>query len=108
MAIQARLRALRPDARARWGRWTAPQLIAHLADELRIALGDAAASPRARFPLFGLIVLVFWLPWPRKPDVDAGSPQSWSADLARLEDLIDRFGARDPRGSWPRHYFFGR
>src|SRR5690606_31642201 len=35
-----RLRRLQPDQPARWGRFTAPAMVCHLADQLRVALGD--------------------------------------------------------------------
>ena len=40
--LVSRIRSLRPDAAARWGKMNAPRMIAHLGDQVRHALGDLA------------------------------------------------------------------
>ena len=37
--VLTRARALRPETPARWGRVTAPQMLAHLCDQMRYARG---------------------------------------------------------------------
>ena len=119
-ALVARLRRLAPDARPRWGRLTAPRLLAHLADSLRFALGDVDAPPRhgrvarllRRAPAKQLVV--YWLPFPRHaPQVAAlfaTPPGAWAGDLAAVEALLDRAAAHAAaaRPGWPEHPFFGR
>ena len=39
-AIAARLRGLTPDAKAQWGKFTAPRMVTHLIDSSRMALGE--------------------------------------------------------------------
>lgn len=42
--LRHRLEALRPDAAPRWGRFTAPQMLAHLTQSLRMAMGELRVS----------------------------------------------------------------
>lgn len=110
-----RLRRVRPDAPARWGRMTAPPMIAHLGDQMRHTLGDSTPAPR-RGPRRGAPVrhaAIYWLPWPRgriegPPEAFLTRPTTWDAALAALETLVERFAARGPGGPWPDHALFGR
>jgi hypothetical protein len=43
--IQQRIRSLHPDAPRRWGRMTSAQMVCHLIDQLRIALGELPTRP---------------------------------------------------------------
>ncbi len=44
--VASRLSELGPASKRKWGRMTAHQMVCHLADALRIALGDKPAPPR--------------------------------------------------------------
>jgi len=109
-----RIRLLRPDATRRWGRMTAPQMIAHLNDQMRHTLGDAVAAGRPgplRNPLIRHLV-IYWVPWPRgrikgPPEAFVSKPTTWEADVATLIDLVNRFVERGPAGEWPDHALFG-
>jgi hypothetical protein len=66
-AFQRRIAALRPDAQRRWGLMTAPQMVCHLSDQIRIALGHLPTQPVAgplRYPPMKQIVIDV-LPWPK-------------------------------------------
>lgn len=118
-ALLDRLRRLSPDARPRWGRLTAGQMLAHLVDAARLGLGDAVAPPQNRglarllrhAPAKQLFVYVLPFPRhaPRVPALFATPPGDWARDLATHERLVERLAARaaarDAR--WPRHPFFG-
>ena len=112
--IQDRLRSLRPDSPRRWGRMTAPRMVAHLGDQMRHTLGDTSCRPRRsllRLPLLRYAA-IYLLPWPRgriqgPPDAFSTPPAEWESDIATLEALLERFAARDPHGSWPPHAMFG-
>jgi len=112
--LLARLAGVRPDEPALWGRMTAPQMLAHLSDTMRITLGDQPCcrmpSP-LRYPGLKHVVL-YVLPWPKgriqgPPEAFVAGPTSWSVDLATLEALVARFTARGPSGTWPEHPLFG-
>jgi hypothetical protein len=109
-----RLDALTPQDTPRWGRMNAPQMLTHVAEQLRMALGELPVAtkntPFRRFPLKQLIV--YWLPWPRgvptSPELIARMPAGWDDDRAEVRALLDRCGSRGPVGPWPEHPAFGR
>lgn len=113
--LLARLHALRPDSPRRWGRMSAGQMIAHLSDQMRHALGDAPVQAR-RGPLRWAPVRwasIYLLPWPHgrikgPPEAFATPPGVWDADVAGLAALVERFVAHGPDREWPDHALFGR
>ncbi len=113
-ALIARLRRLRPDAPARWGRMTAPQALAHLCAQMRHTMGDEPCAPRAgplRWPMVKWAA-IYWLPWPRgrvrgPAEAFATPPGDWAGDLGELERLVQRFVEREPEADWPPHALFG-
>ena len=44
-ALNDRVARLRPDMVGRWGRFTCPQMLAHLNDAMRMGLGDLPTRP---------------------------------------------------------------
>lgn len=112
--LQQRLARLTPDARRRWGRMTAPQVVAHLSDNVRMMLGELRVEPRwlpiRYFPLKQLIVYV--LPFPKgaptAPELVTRMPLSWPGEVAELSALLDRLAAQPADRDWPEHPAFGR
>ena len=43
-ALLQRLRRLQPSSQPRWGTFTAPRMVCHLADALRVGLGDVSSK----------------------------------------------------------------
>jgi uncharacterized protein DUF1569 len=112
--LQARFGTLRSDAMPAWGRMSAPQMIAHAADSLRMAMGELPCAPKRsllRHTPFKQLV-IYWLPWPKgvptAPELLARAPASWSSDVSDLIGLIDRLGSRGPGGPFADHPAFGR
>jgi hypothetical protein len=115
--IVARLRRVEAAAQRRWGKMTAPQMVCHVADAFRAACGERAVSPAKRIPLRRLVkfgALYLPLPWPHGvptlPEMDqrmgGTPPANFSADIAELQRLLDKFTA-NPRGfEWPPHPIF--
>jgi len=109
-----RFRSLRPDTPPRWGRMSASQMLTHLSDQLRHALGDASAAAQPG-PLWwpGIKqIVMYWLPWPRgrvngPPEAFLTQPTEWAGDLATFEALLARFVAQRERTEWPGHALFG-
>ena len=67
LEIQDRLKSLRPDSRARWGKMSADQMIRHLADAFRMATGDMVVAPNSNLfkrTLLKWVALYALLPWP--------------------------------------------
>ncbi len=107
-AILERITRLTEDRRPSWGRFTAPEMVCHVSTGLRNGLDEVDLGPSVRplnrWPINWLVIHV--VPWPKgaktPPEMLATKSTTWSADVAALRDLIQRFGARDPRGAWPR------
>lgn len=97
----ARLERLRPDAKPAWGSLDAPRMLCHLADQLRVALGELPAVPRHSFlsRTLGRLVVVHtgFQPPPGKvktaPEMLSSKPGTWQADLDTCKVLSLRVGA---------------
>jgi hypothetical protein len=105
--ILQRIRALTPQSLARWGRMSAGQMVCHLSDSFRMALGQTAAtsSPR-RGPLWrviqGVLRVSLYLPLrvprglPTSPEIDqerqGTRPGEFVADVAQLVALMELLG----------------
>lgn len=111
-----RLANVRSDARAMWGTMSVHQMICHLSDSLRAALGEKYISPSTT--LFNRIILkplALWVPasWPHgfktRPEMDqrqSGTPPvNFASDLEELRILFERFCTRD--GGFCSHAMFG-
>jgi hypothetical protein len=112
--MRARLRRLAPDARARWGRMSAPQMIGHLKAQMRDLLGELPVRPvpgPLRNPLLRRLVIDV-LPWPRgvptAPEYLAFDPGDWTAEVAELERHLETWVARGEAACGTEHPAFGR
>lgn len=117
-AVLARVKALQPTSVRRWGRMTAHQMLCHLVDCNRMALGElAVAAPKARLPraFVKWVSLYTPMPWPpgipTNPELDqdvAGTrPDDFARDAAALEATVERLMSRAGRNDWPPHPDFG-
>ena len=112
--LQKRLAHLTPTNRAQWGKMSAPEMVCHLSESMKMAIGDLPCAskntPLRHTPLKQLIVYI--APWPKgvptAPELLARVPASWSNDLLELTALVDRFAARRNASSWPEHPAFGK
>ena len=66
-SIHRRLDRLAPDSARQWGTMQAGQMVCHVADQLRVALGELESSVKPGLLRFRPLrqVLVFWMPWPK-------------------------------------------
>ena len=111
--LLGRLSHLTPDKRPAWGRMNAPQMVCHLADWFRMALGDLEVRPRKlplRYPVIKQLV-IYVLPFPKgaptAPELRARAPAEWNGEIETLRTLLDRFAEASARESWPAHPAFG-
>ena len=117
--ILQRLRTVRPDSVRLWGRMSAHQMVCHLSDACRMALGQMRVSP-ATGPLPQVVVkwIALYLPlrWPAgivtRPEIDqqtAGTcPADFESDVAQLEVLLERVATHSQEAGWPEHPIFGK
>jgi hypothetical protein len=114
--ILNRLAAIGPDTPRRWGTLTSPEMICHLADAFRIALGERESDELGSIFLrtIGKVVAIYLpFPWPHNvptrpesdPKVEGTRPTEFAADVEALRDLCHRFGDRS--GGWSLHPAFG-
>jgi hypothetical protein len=117
--IRRRLGVLRPDSAPRWGRFTAPQMVAHLTESLRMAMGELPVAARlvpaffrhAPFKQFAVYVMPFPKGLPTAPELLARSlsvtSAAWASERAAFDAALERFAARTPESTWPAHPAFG-
>ena len=116
--ILRRLGALRPDSGRRWGRMTPHQMVCHLTDSCRMALGEKPvrrATGLVPPTVIKWIALYLPVPWPpgvlTVPEIDqehgGTCPGEFDADLAELERLMTQLAAQQ-RFDCPSHPIFGR
>jgi hypothetical protein len=114
--IRERVGRLAADRRPAWGAMNAPQMVCHLAESLKMALGELKVVPKRlpiRYPPLKQFI-IYVAPFPKNvptaPELLARAPQTWTADLADLQALVDRFAeqGQDPHRAWPDHPAFGR
>jgi len=112
--IEDRVRSLSPEAQPRFGRLNAPRMLNHIADQMRMALGDIHARNGAGWlsvwPFNYLAIYV--LPWPHgfkgPREAFTTKPVTWDADREQLLTLIGRFCEKQEQQSWPEHPVFGK
>jgi hypothetical protein len=112
-ALLERLARLTPQHTPAWGRFTAPKMVLHLLESIRMAKGEIRPAPRP-LPLQFLVrpLFVHHLPWPKgaptAPELLARVPSSWEADLAALRDAIATYPEPADDAPLPDHPAFGR
>jgi hypothetical protein len=110
-SIRARIGALSADARARWGRMSAGQMLWHCNQILRTSLGENPVVPRRPpFPVSLLKLMLFRMPWPHNaptaPEYVADRTREFESERRECLGLIDRFTARRiDEGGWGRAVF---
>ena len=112
--IRDRVARVTPDRKAHWGKMSARQMVCHLAESLKMALGELPVEPKRlpiRYPPLKQFI-VYLAPFPKNvptaPELLARSPRDWHADVADLQTLVDRFTPRGAGGRWPEHPAFGK
>lgn len=113
----ARLEALRPDTRRRWGTLTPGEMLCHLGDATNsVVIREPPAHPPSRRPLRKWIALRSPLPWPRgvntipsvDPRVDGTRPGDFEADRRRAIEGLRTLLNTPPDKLSPKHTMFGR
>jgi hypothetical protein len=113
-AICDRINRLTPEAQARWGKFTAAQMVAHLNDAMRMATGELPVAPKKiairYFPLKQLILYVFPFPKgaPTAPELLARcNAADLQTELAQFATIAERTAAKSGSDRWPDHPAFG-
>jgi hypothetical protein len=114
---------LRPDTPARWGKFTAPQMLSHSIQSLGMMTGEIAMAPGGNAPLMRRWplkhLLIHLLPFPKglptspellaRDSVDTGAPSEiWEGELETLSAALHLVVERGVAGApWPDHVAMG-
>ncbi len=104
--VLRRLNNVHPDSQSRWGSMSAHQMICHLADSFRAALGKKNVSSAATLfkrTIYKWAALWVPVPWPHgvktRPEMDQRQggtlPVDFASDVERLRTLLDQFCGRE-------------
>jgi hypothetical protein len=112
--LVSRVRQLSPDAKGLWGKMNARQMLAHVNDAGKMALGELTAKPKKLpiryFPIRELFI--YWLPFaknlPTAPELQGRSADDWDAELREFEAVFNRLVAQQQKGAFPEHPAFGK
>lgn len=111
-ALAQRLAALAHDCSPRWGRMTAPQMVAHLLEAFRMPQGELSIR-RKPVPFRPLVkwLALYVLPFPKgaptAKELLARKPSIWDVDVATLRAAI--LASAEPAADVPvgDHPLFG-
>jgi Protein of unknown function (DUF1569) len=109
-----RLDRLKPDAAPRWGKFTAPRMVCHLVDAMKMASGTLPVQPKnlpIRHPPLKQLI-IYWLPFPKgaptAPELLARLPSEWHGEVRELKQALEAFRQRGPTGPFVPHPAFGK
>ena len=116
--ITARLNSLTPETKGRWGKMDVTQMLTHMNDAFRIALGMKSAVDTSNFYTHYIMfpVAVYVLPFWPKGEVTAkeldqqkegSNPRDFYTELEFLLKMIDVFNEREETKLKP-HPMFGK
>jgi hypothetical protein len=111
--FQRRIDGLASDSQRQWGKMSVNQMVCHLSDQLRLALGELSGRPVPGPMRFAPIrrVAIDYLPWPHGAKSPRESfttqPVGLQSDISSLRTLLERFGSRESQRDWPEHPLFG-
>jgi hypothetical protein len=115
LTLARRIDGLSTSAAPLWGRMDCPQMLAHLSDGVRMALGELPVTGRGPGALRLRPVrhaLIYWLPWPKgaptAPELLARRATDCHQECTELKHLLERLGAMEGARDWPEHPAFGR
>jgi hypothetical protein len=112
--LVARARNLSQQTPARWGKFTATKMLAHVNDALRMALADLPVRSR-KTPFknaFARLMIIHLLPFPKgaptAPELLARCDSAeFEAERTAFAELVMRVGSRKEVTNWPEHPAFG-
>ena len=117
-----RAAALRPGTPARWGKFDAPRMLAHIIQSVGMMTGDVTVADAPtpwvmrHAPLKQLLIYVLPFPkgLPTAPELlartavsDGVSATDWSNELHSFERALARIPEVARTGRWPAHPAFG-
>jgi uncharacterized protein DUF1569 len=114
LELHERVQRLTTTQKARWGKMTPLQMVAHLSDSLRMASGELEVVPKKvplRFaPLKQLVLYLLPIPkgLPSSAELIGRKPGDWSTEIAALREELNGLVERGAEALAPRHPAFGK
>ena len=109
-----RVNKLRPDMHPAWGKMNATQMITHLTDWMRMAIGDLKSAPKnkpMRYPVIKQLI-IYVMPWPKgvptAPELLAREASGWDDERSDFIKRLKSFETLKSKTDWPPHPAFGR
>ncbi|MBX7222464.1 MAG: DUF1569 domain-containing protein [Blastocatellia bacterium] len=108
-----RIDSLRAEGKPQWGTMSCKEMLAHLCDSMRMALGELQVKPKSGPMQMKAVrhAIIYWLPFPKgaptAPELIKRKPQGWKQEADDLKDLIQRLADHANWTSWPPHPIFG-
>ena len=112
--IIERLANLNGDSKPNWGKMNCGQMLAHVADGLRMALGDLKTVPKKSFLRFRPVkyLIIYRLPFPKgaptAPELISRPAEYVETEISAIKDLIEQFAEREQVVEWAQHPAFGK
>ena len=112
--ILARFESLRPELHPSWGKMTSAQMLAHLADPMKAALGEkkVVAKQSAFSNPIVRTLIIYCLPWPKgaptAPEFLHAEEEHFGENLIALRSTLERFVASGEGGHREPHPAFGQ
>jgi hypothetical protein len=112
--IIGRLGNLSSDSKASWGKMNCSQMLAHVADGMRMALGDLKTAPKKTPLRFRPVkhLIIYWLPFPKgaptAPELISRQAENIETEVSAIKDLIEQFAGRADASEWAHHPAFGK
>ena len=112
--LKDRLAHLSPGVTPAWGTMTAPRMVWHIIQSFRSSTGELFVKPKYTPLRFSPLkeAIIYLLPFPKNvptaPELIAGTPGEWTAEVSRLGELVDRYATLEKGGTWPVHAAFGQ
>jgi hypothetical protein len=113
VVLLQRLEKLTDATPARWGRMNVAQMLRHVAENMRMAIGELPVKPRGPRILKTRIArfVFFRLPIPRgvptAPELIAMDAAEFAAERARVRLLVNRYSELPRTGLGAEHPLFG-
>lgn len=93
---------------------TAPQIVAHLTDQMTHTLGIVKAEQQHGWQRSAFVryLAIYVVPWPRgkikgPKDAFVSQPGDWPSDIERLIGYVEEFASRHAQTTWPSHALLG-
>lgn len=98
----------------KWGKMSCGQMLAHLTDGVRMALGELTTEPRPGLLRLGAVryAVIYWLPFPKgaptAPELLVRCAGDCKVEVEALKALMKQMAGSEGKQKWDEHPAFGR